>query len=136
MAYSNDLRQKLLQAADRHPFSQARLAEILGVSLSWVKGVWRRQTGSAALRPLAPGQRPKLTDQQNEQARQFVRADTEATLRALQRWLEATPTVRLRLPSGSRLLTRLERPRPKSHSMRPNATRRRSRRSARLGAGR
>ena len=38
MAYSNQLRQKLLQAADRQEFSQARLAEIFGVSLSWVRG--------------------------------------------------------------------------------------------------
>jgi len=138
MAYSNDLRQKLLQAADRHQFSQARLAEIFGVSLSWVKRVLRRrrQTGSTELRPFAGGQRPKLTDQQNEQVRQFVRADTDATLRELQSWLEATQTVRLSLPSLSRLLTRLDLPRKKSHSMRPNATRRRIRRSAKLGAGR
>jgi len=125
MAYSNQLRQKLLQAADRHEFSQTRLAEIFGVSLSWVKRVLRRrrQTGSTELLPFAGGKRPKLTNPQNEQVRQFVRADTDATLRELQSWLQATQTIRLSLPTLSRLLTRLDLPRKKSHSTRRSATR-------------
>ena len=57
MAYDEDWRQKLLKAIDTHQASQARLAEIFGVSLSWVKGVvrGRRETGNPHALPAAPG---------------------------------------------------------------------------------
>jgi transposase len=126
MVYSNELRQKLLQAADRHEFSQTRLAEIFGVSLSWVKRVLRRrrQTGSTEVLPFAGGKRPTLTDQQQEQVRQYILADTDATLREVQSWLQVTETLRLSLPTLSRLLTRLDLPRKKRQYTPPNATRR------------
>jgi hypothetical protein len=41
--------------------------------------------------------------------RQYVLADTDATLREVQSWLQATETIRLSLSTLSRLLTRLER---------------------------
>ena len=125
MAYSNQLRQKLLQAADRQEFSQPRLAEIFGVSLTWVKRVLRRrrQTGSTEVLSFAGGKRPKLTDQQTQQVRQYVLADTDATLREVQSWLQATETIRLSLSTLSRLLTKLDLPRKKRPCMRPNATR-------------
>ncbi|MBV9224380.1 MAG: transposase [Acidobacteriaceae bacterium] len=124
MAIGNELRQSIVQAVQTQAVSQARLAQMLGVSHSSVKRIWQRwrQAGSAQLRPFAGGQRPKLTDQQSEQVRQFVRADTDATLREVQRWLETTHTLRLSLPALSRLLAKLDLPRKKSHSMRRNAT--------------
>jgi transposase len=126
MAYSNQLRQKLLQAADRQEFSQPRLAEIFGVSLSWVKRVLRRrrQTGRTEALPFAGGKRPKLTDQQTQQVRHHLLADTDATLQEVQSWLQATETIRLSLPTLSRLLTKLDLPRKKRHSTPPNAIRR------------
>jgi transposase len=126
MAYSNQLRQKLLPAADRQALSQARLAEIFGVSLSWVKRGWRRrrQTGSTEMLPCAGGKRPTLTEQQQEQVRQYVLADTEATLREVQRWLQATETIPVSLSTLSRLLTKLNLPRQKRHSTPPNGKRR------------
>ena len=45
--------------------------------------------------------------------RQFVRADTDATLREVQRWLGATHNVRFSRPALSRLLTKLDLPRKK-----------------------
>jgi transposase len=74
---------KLLQAAGRHEYSQTRWAEIFGVSLSWIKRLLRRrrQTGSTELLPLAGGKRPTLTDQQQQQVRQYILADTDATRR-------------------------------------------------------
>jgi transposase len=100
MAYSNELRQKLLQAADRHEFSQTRWAGIFGVSLSWIKRVRRRrrQTGSTEWLPFAGGKRPTLTDQPQQPVRQYILADTDATLREVQSWLQATETIRLSLP--------------------------------------
>jgi transposase len=124
MAYGNELRQKLLDATDLHQFSQGRLAEIFGVSLSWVKRVIqrRRETGSSQLLPFAGGKRPKLSQQQCEQVRQYVLADTDTTWREVQHWLETTYTLRLSLPTLSRLLTKLDLPRKKSHYTRRSVT--------------
>ena len=138
MAYGNELRQKLLGAADLHQFSQVHLAEIFGVSLSWVKRVIqrRRETGSSQLLPFAGGKRPKLSEQQYEQVRQYVLADTDTTLREVQRWLETTHTIRLSLPTLSRLLAKLDLPRKKSHSTRRSASESRINRSEKSGASR
>lgn len=115
MAYGNELRQKLLHAADLRQFSQTRLAEIFGVSRSWVKRVLRRrrQIGSSPLLPFAGGPRPKLDSQQREQVPQHVLAHPDVTLREVQRWLAAAQTIRLSLPALSRLLTKLDLPRKK-----------------------
>src|SRR5947209_12874529 len=108
MAYGNELRQKLLDAADLHQFSQVHLAEIFGVSLSWVKRVIqrRRETGSSQLLPFAGGKRAKLSEQQREQVCQYVLADTDTTLREVPRWLETTHSMRLSLATLSRLLAK------------------------------
>jgi transposase len=100
MAIGNELRHSIVQAVQTHEVSQARLAQMLGVSVSSIKRIWQRwrQTGSSQLRSHAGGKRPKLTDQQCEQVRQYVRADTDVTLREVQRWLETTHTIRLSLP--------------------------------------
>ena len=136
MAIGNELRQSIVQAIQTQEVSQDRLARMLGVSYSSVKRIWQRyrQTGSAQLRPFAGGKRPKLTEQQNESVRQFVRADTDATLREVQRWLEAMHSVRVSLPALSGLLTKLDLPRKKSRSMRPSVTRQRISRSGKPGA--
>jgi len=124
MAIGNELRQSIVQAVQTQIVSQARLAQMLGVSRSSVKRIWQRwrRSGNAQLLPLAGGKRPKLTEPQREAVRDYVLADTDATLREVQRWLEATHTVRLSLPTLSRLLTKLDLPRKKSHYMRRNAT--------------
>ena len=63
MADADDLRQKLLQAVDSQQASQTRLAEIFGVSLSWLKGVLRRrrETGNSPALPHQGGKRPTLS---------------------------------------------------------------------------
>ena len=115
MAIGNELRQSIVQAIQTQEVSQDCLARMLGVSYSSVKRIWQRyrQTGNAQLRPFAGGKRPKVTEPQNEHVRQFVRADTDATLREVQRWLETTHSVRVSLPALSRLLTKLDLPRKK-----------------------
>jgi len=115
MAYNNQLRQKMLHAADLRQFSQVRLAEIFGVSLSWVKRVLRRrrQTGSSELLPFAGGARPKINDEQRNQVRQYVLADPDVTLREIQRWLQTAQSIHLSLPTLSRLLAKLDLPRKK-----------------------
>ena len=124
MAIGNEWRQSVVQAIQTQEVSQDRLARMRGVSYSSVKRIWQRyrQTGSAQRKPFAGGKRPPLSESQNEDVRPFVRADTDATLREVQRWLEATHSVRVSLPALSRLLTKLDLPRKKSHSTRRKVT--------------
>jgi transposase len=124
MAIGNELRQSIVHAIQTQAVTQDCLAQMLGVSRSSVKRIWQRwrQSGSAYLLPFAGGQRPKLTTEQREAVRQYVLADTDATLREVQRWLESTHAVGVSLPVLSRLLTALNLPRKKRHSTPPNAT--------------
>jgi transposase len=124
MAIGNELRQSIVQAVQMQAVSQERLAQMLGVSVSSIKRVWQRwrQTGSSQALPPAGGKKPKLSPAQCEQVSQHVQADADVTLQELQRWLAATQTVRLSLSTLSRLLTKLNLPRKKRPSTRPNAT--------------
>ena len=124
MAIGNELRRSIVQAVQTQEVSQTRLAQMLGISVSSIKRIWQRwrHTGKAQLLPFAGGPRPKLTAEQSEAIRQYVLADTDATLREVQRWLEATHAVRVSLPVLSRLLTRLDLPRKKRHSTPRNVT--------------
>ena len=124
MAYANDLRHKLLQAIDSRQGSQSRLAEIFGVSLSWIKGVVRRrrETGSPDVLPHGGGQRRKLNAAQRKELLLYVEAHPDALLRESQNWLDVTHHIDLSLSSLSRLLTSMNLPRKKSHSTPPNAT--------------
>ena len=60
MQYSDDLRQKLIEAWQAGHGTQTELAEWFGVSLSWVEKVlWRwRSTGQMAARPHRHGPLP------------------------------------------------------------------------------
>lgn len=135
MAIGNELRQSIVQAVQTHQVSQVRLAQMLGVSVSSIKRVWQRwrRTGRSQAWPHAGGKRPKLTNQQVEQVRQYVLADTDTTLREVQRWLETTQDLRLSLPTLSRLLAKLDLPRKKSHCTRRSGTQQPTKKSAKLG---
>jgi transposase len=137
VAIGNQLRRSIVQAVQTHQVSQTRLGQMLGVSVSSIKRIWQRwrQTGNSQLLAHAGGQRPRLTDQQREQVRQYVLADTDATLREVQRWLAATHHLRLSLPALSRLLTKLNLPRKKNHSTPRNATHQLTNKSVPSGAG-
>jgi transposase len=118
MAYDGDLRQKVLHAVDTKQASQARLAEIFGVSLSWLKGVVRRrrETGNTHAFAHRSGKRPKLTAEQREQLRSYVTAHDDLLLRQVQAWLETSSRIRLSVATLSRVLRRLNLPRKKDTS--------------------
>jgi transposase len=80
-AYSIDLRQKLLHACERRLGSQRALADLFGVSLSFVEKLLRRHrtTGNIAPTPYAGGQRPRLDAAANTLVRQVVRENTDLT---------------------------------------------------------
>ena len=104
MAYDDDLRQKVLHAVDTKQASQARLADMLGVSLSWLKGVVRRrrETGNTHALAHGGGKRPKLNAEQREQLRNYVITHDDLLLRQVQEWLEASHRIRLSLATLSR----------------------------------
>src|ERR671932_458411 len=114
MAYSDDLRQKLLSAVDTQPLSKAALARTFGVSLSYLKGIVRRQkAGNPHALPHAGGPPPKLDAAQRAHLRQHVTTHADATLAELQVWLQATCQVTLSLATLCRVLQRMELPRKK-----------------------
>src|ERR671915_1708685 len=83
-AYSIDLRQKILHAYTRRLGSQRALADLFGVSLSFVEKLLRRHrtTGDIAPKPHAGGQRPSL-DAAATLVRQLVHDNTDITLEEL-----------------------------------------------------
>lgn len=60
--YSQDLRERIVDALEGQDESQAELAERYAVSLSFVEKLWRRwrTTGSCAARPRAGGRQRSL----------------------------------------------------------------------------
>jgi transposase len=61
-AYSQDLRERIVQALAAPEESQAEIAERVAVSLSFVEQLWQRwrTTGSCAARPHAGGRQRSL----------------------------------------------------------------------------
>jgi transposase len=66
MAYSQDLRERVVKAVERGDRSQLEVAEGFGVSLSFVEEVWRRyrRTGSCAVKVWRHGRHAKLGGQE------------------------------------------------------------------------
>jgi len=115
MQYSDDLRQKLVEAWKAGYGTQAELAEWLGVSLSWVEKVLRRwrTTGQTAARPFRHGPLPSLSPARLERR---VQQHRSATLAELGRYLKVSAS------TVYRALQRLNLPRKKRHSTPANAT--------------
>jgi transposase len=87
--YSMDLRERVIAAVDRHEGSQRQIARRFGISLSalsrWLRG--RRQTGSIAPKPHGGGHPPALDRRHQEQLRDLVQQQPDATLDELKQRL-------------------------------------------------
>jgi transposase len=127
-SYSTDLRQKIVQAYTRRLGSQRALAEMFGVSMSFVEKLLRRHrsTGDVAPKPHAGGQKRRLESAAETVIREAVRATPDITLEELCSRVADTPGIHVSVPTMCRALQRLGLPRKKSRSMRVNATRRAS----------
>lgn len=81
MAYSQDLRERVVRAVERGDRTQPEVAEEYGVSLSFVEEVWRRyrETGSCAVKVWRRGRPSKLGDQA-ERLRAAVAAKPDVKL--------------------------------------------------------
>ena len=135
-AYSIDLRHKLLHACERRLGLQRALANLFGVSLSFVEKLLRRHrtTGDIAPKPHAGGPRPALDAAADTLVRQLVRDNTDLTLEELCARGADERGVRVSVATMCRVLQRLGLPRKKSRSTPASATPRASSRRARSTA--
>jgi transposase len=134
--YSIDLRQKILQACERRLGSQRALADLFGVSLSFVEKLLRRRrtTGDIAPRPHAGGQRPSLDAAATTLVQQLVHDNADLTLEELCARVADDRGIHVSVATMCRVLQRLGLPRQKSRSTPASATPRASSTRARTTA--
>jgi transposase len=123
-SYSIDLRQKILHAYERRMGSQRTLADIFGVSLSFVEKLLRRHrtTGVIAPKPHGGGQRPRLDAAAQAQVRRLVTEQPDATWEELCTRAVETTGIHVSVPTMCRVVRRLGLPRKKNLSTRRSAT--------------
>jgi transposase len=107
-AYSEDLRQKIVQALERRRMNKSEAARAFGVSLSSVKRYAKAVREGRSLSPgKAKGKRPKL----DEKARRLLEANVEerpfAKLSDRQEYLERVAGVRVSESTLSRALRQM-----------------------------
>lgn len=109
LPYSLDLRQKLLQAHERCMVSQREIAELFGVSLSFVEKLLQqvRTTGNAAAKKQGRGPSKRLDATTQEHARHLVQEQPDITLAELADQLDRITGVRVSRSTLCRLLQRL-----------------------------
>jgi transposase len=124
MAYSQDLRERVIAAVQAKEQSLDQIAETFGVSVSTVdKWAQRwRATGKVAALPWAGGVKRSLRDCAKV-IREEVRKQPDATLDELCQRVQAATKVQASPSMMSRELTRLGLPRKKRRSTTANATR-------------
>jgi transposase len=133
-AYSIDLRQKILHAYERRLGSQQTLAEVFGVSLSFVEKLLRRyrSTGEVGPKPHAGGQTSRVDATAQAVVRQVVHEHSDATLDEICARLADATGVHVSLATVCRVVQRLGLPRKKNHSMPRSAIRYPSSRHGRI----
>ncbi|KOR34849.1 MULTISPECIES: helix-turn-helix domain-containing protein [Planktothricoides] len=109
-AYSNDLRQKIIQAYENKEGSYRQLAKRFSVSLGFVQNLMKRyrETGQVDPLPHSGGSTPKLTAKQMEIVAELLRAYQDATLLELCDRLDEMTQVRLSQATMSRIRNRLK----------------------------
>ena len=85
VAYSMDLRERVVAACDEGTDTRAEIAERFSVSESWIRRLLqrRREAGSIAPKPRRGGRAPAFDDEAAGRLREAVRADDDATLEEL-----------------------------------------------------
>ena len=107
-AYSEDLRQKIVEAVQQRRMSKSEAARAFGVSRSSVKRYVKAVCEGRSLRPgKAPGKKPKL----DEKARRLLQADIEerpfAKLTNRREYLEKVAGVKVSESTLSRALRQM-----------------------------
>ena len=116
-AYSLDLRQRVLSAALRGDRTIPEVAELFGVSMTFVNKMLRLHRAGADLapRPHGGGHTPRLGARHHRLLRAAVAAHNDATLGELRERLEAQAGVAVSDSTVSRALKALGLPRKKKH---------------------
>ena len=85
--YSEDLRQRVVQACDDGLLTRDEIAEQFQVSTSWIRRLLqrRRETGSISALPGGRGPEPKLSDAQRDRLAKLVRERPDLTLAQLKK---------------------------------------------------
>lgn len=118
MAYSTDLRLKIIRACDQKIGSQRHIAELFGVSKSFVEKLLRRRrtTGRIAALPHGGGRKPACDAQSLALLRKLVKDHNDASLDELCQMLSKQRGVSVSPPTMSRLLKQQGLPVKKSRS--------------------
>ena len=116
-AYSLDLRQRVLSAALRGDRTIPEVAELFGVSLTFVNKMLRLHRAGADLAPSphGGGHTPRLGARHHRLLRAAVASNNDATLGELREHLAAKSRVSVSDSTVSRALKALGLPRKKKH---------------------
>ena len=116
-AYSLDLRQRVLSAALRGDRTIPEVAELFGVSMTFVNKMLRLHCAGEDLapRPHGGGHTPRLGTRHHKLLRAAVASNNDATLGELREHLARRARVEVSEATVSRVLTKLGLPRKKKH---------------------
>jgi transposase len=107
-AYSEDLRQKVVEAVEQRGTSKSEAARLFGISLSSVKRYTRLATQGESLSPRKGGGRPPIADDATRKLLEDdIRARPAATIEERRRFLESFAGKNLSEPTLRRLLKRM-----------------------------
>jgi transposase len=125
MAYSTDLREKIVRAYDDGLGSQRKIAELFGVSRSFVEKLLqrRRTTGDIAALPHGGGRTALCQHKEHDLIRRLIEKQPDATLDELCEAVAHKRKLQVSRPTMSRLLQRLDLSRKKSRSTPASETR-------------
>jgi transposase len=118
--YSLDLRERVVRACDEKVGTRTKIAELFGVSVSWIKKLLRqrRDGGSLAPKPHGGGWTPKFHGAKLERLKALVEEDPDATLAELRERSGVAGSIM----AVHRALVRLGSRRKKSRSTPPSKT--------------
>lgn len=129
--YSNDLRQRVVQAYEKKEGSQRELARRFQVSLNFVYRLLKRfrQTGRVEPQPHGGGNPPKIQGAALSGVRRLVEKTPDATLKELCEQLKRRHRVAVRTATVHRVLQREKLTRKKKRSAPRSRIRKRSKSS-------
>jgi len=118
--YSDDLRQRILEAYAHGDGTQAQLAQRFRVSVGYVEKIRGQQLLTGNLERVAhhPGRKPKFTAAIREQLRGWLRQQPDATLAELQEKLAQEKQLPVSVPALWVVLGQMGLALKKSHSTR------------------
>jgi transposase len=107
-AYSEDLRQKVVQAVQKRGTSKSEAARLFGISLSSVKRYTRLADRGESLSPRKGGGRPPIADETTKRLlEEDIRARPAAAVKERRHFLERFAGKTLSEPTIRRLLKRM-----------------------------